>query len=377
MNRPLRSSEENPGKNQNQTIYRNQINKIANAVKELILGLKNFDGRHKVNLNEVTSAPKARTLTAVPVTNFWQKLKRRNIVKVAVVYAIGGWVIMQVAATVFPPLNIPTWTLTFIIILVLLGFPIALILAWAYEVSPDSKIQKNSFKENFSSNNRKNPLTRSLVISFLVAIAAASVIYFKFYHQVIGENKSIAVLPFVNMSNDPAQDYFSDGITDEILNALTHIKGLKVSSRTSAFQFKGKNPDLREVGKKLGVSTVLEGSVQKEGDRFRITAQLINVEDDYHILSEKYDVSYTKSGDIFVIQDKIANAIAERLSLSFGDQESKRVNRVPTESKEAHDWYLKGRFFWNQRNPDALKKGIEFFEFIQSLITKKIYHRIS
>ena len=110
------------------------------------------------------------------------------------------------------------------------------------------------------------------------------------------------------------------------------------------------------------MSTVLEGSVQKEGDRFRITAQLINVEDDYHILSEKYDVSYTKSGDIFVIQDKIANAIAERLSLSFGDQESKRVNRVPTESKEAHDWYLKGRFFWNQRNPDALKKGIEFFE---------------
>ena len=158
--------------------------------------------------------------------------------------------------------------------------------------------------------------------------------------------KSIAVLPFVNMSNDPQQEYFSDGITEEILNALAHIRNLKVAGRTSSFQFKGRNPDLREIGDKLGVGTVLEGSVRKQGDRIRITAQLINVQDGFHLWSERFD---RNMDDIFAIQDEIAFAIAEKLKITLLDSEKAAIETNPTTSKEAYENYLKGRYFIERR----------------------------
>ncbi|MEP6584959.1 MAG: adenylate/guanylate cyclase domain-containing protein [Ginsengibacter sp.] len=169
--------------------------------------------------------------------------------------------------------------------------------------------------------------------------------------------KSIAVLPFVNMSNDPEQEYFSDGIAEEILNSLAHLQDLKVAGRTSSFQFKGKNIDLREVGLKLGVSTVLEGSVRKQRNSLRITAQLINVEDGFHLWSERYD---RDMDDIFAIQDEIAIAITEKLKITLLETERATIAKAPTESKEAYDLYLKGRFYWNRRGP-GLKKGLEYF----------------
>ncbi|MDQ6758114.1 MAG: hypothetical protein M3004_14425 [Bacteroidota bacterium] len=169
--------------------------------------------------------------------------------------------------------------------------------------------------------------------------------------------KSIAVLPFVNMSNDPEQEYFSDGMAEEILNSLAHIKNLKVAGRTSSFQFKGKNIDLREVGKKLGVSTVLEGSVRKQNNRLRVTAQLINVEDGFHIWSERYD---REMDDIFAIQDEVALSITEKLKITLLDTERAIITTNPTQNKEAYDLYLKGRFYWNRRGP-GLKKGLEYF----------------
>jgi TolB-like protein/class 3 adenylate cyclase len=171
-------------------------------------------------------------------------------------------------------------------------------------------------------------------------------------------DKSIAVMPFVNMSNDPDQEYFSDGMAEEILNSLSHVKELKVAGRTSSFQFKGKNVDLREVGAKLFVRTVLEGSVRKQGNRLRITAQLVNVEDGYHLWSEKYD---REMNDIFAIQDEIALAITEQLKITLLEKEKELINRNPTDHTHAYDLYLKGRFYLNKRG-GGLKKALEYFQ---------------
>jgi len=170
--------------------------------------------------------------------------------------------------------------------------------------------------------------------------------------------KSVAVLPFINMSNDTEQEYFSDGMAEEILNSLTHLKDLKVAGRSSSFQFKGKNVDLRKIGEKLGVQTVLEGSVRKQGNMIRVTAQLINVEDGYHIWSERYDRPYE---NIFAIQDEIALAITEKLKITLFEREKEIIVKSHTTNNEAYDLYLKGRFFWNKRG-SALIKGLDYFQ---------------
>lgn len=170
--------------------------------------------------------------------------------------------------------------------------------------------------------------------------------------------KSIAVLPFVNMSNDPEQDYFSDGIAEEILNSLAHVNGLRVAGRTSSFYFKGKNFDLRKIGQKLNVQSVLEGSVRRQGNTLRITAQLINVNDGFHLWSERYD---REMDDIFAIQDEIAFAITEKLKITLREKEKAIINKNPTDNHEAYDLYLKGRFYFNKRGP-GLIKALKFFE---------------
>jgi adenylate cyclase len=176
----------------------------------------------------------------------------------------------------------------------------------------------------------------------------------------IKPKKSIAVLPFINMSNDPEQEYFSDGMAEEILNSLSHLKDLKVAGRTSSFQFKGKNIDLREVGDKLGVGTVLEGSVRKQGNKLRITVQLINVEDGFHLWSEKYD---RNMDDIFAIQDEIALAITENLKVILLEKEKAIITKSPTQNAEAYEFYLKGRFYLNKRfllqSLEQFRKAIE------------------
>ena len=170
--------------------------------------------------------------------------------------------------------------------------------------------------------------------------------------------KSIAVLPLVNMSNDPEQDYFSNGVAEEILNSLAHIKELKVAGRTSSFQFRGKNVDLKEVGEKLGVSTVLEGSVRKQGNRLRVTVQLVNVEDGYHLWSEKYD---RNMDDIFAIQDEIALAVTEKMKVTLQEKGRGRTAKSYTQNTVAYELYLKGRFYINRRGP-AILTGIRYFE---------------
>lgn len=175
-----------------------------------------------------------------------------------------------------------------------------------------------------------------------------------------GTEKTIAVLPFVNMSADPENEYFSDGISEEILNALTRVEGLQVTARTSSFSFKGKNEDIRQIGSKLGVSTILEGSVRRSGKKIRITAQLVNTADGYHIWSEVYDSDLE---DIFQVQDEISLKILNRLKENFTEaKKSDPIIKAPTENLEAYNLYLKGRYHWNKSNPEDTVKAIKNFE---------------
>ena len=218
--------------------------------------------------------------------------------------------------------------------------------------------------------------SKNVIISILV-ITALIVGFFllpnlkpesKKKNENLGNNQSIAVLPFANMSNEPGQEYFSDGLAEGILNSLAHLKGLKVCARTSSFQFRGKDVDIKDVGEKLGVRTVLEGSVLRQGDRVRVTVQLINAEDGFHFWSVQYDENMD---DIFTLQTKIADAIAEKLEITLLDSERQMVTKKPSISKEAYELYLKGRSFWNRRTPPDLKKGIEFF--LQAIKLDSLY----
>jgi adenylate cyclase len=177
--------------------------------------------------------------------------------------------------------------------------------------------------------------------------------------QLLSHAPSIAVLPFVNMSADPENEYFCDGLAEELINALTKIERLRVLARTSSFSFKGKLADVREIGQRLNVSTVLEGSVRKEGSRLRITAQLINVADGYHLWSERYD---RQIEDLFEIQDGVTLAVVDALKLKLLNTEKASLLKQPTENAEAYQLYLKGRYYWHQRTEEAVKKGIECFE---------------
>ena len=182
------------------------------------------------------------------------------------------------------------------------------------------------------------------------------------------EHPSIAVLPFTNMSSDPENEFFADGITEEIINALSQIEDVRVVARTSAFSFKGKQVDLRTVGESLKVTTVLEGSVRKSGNLLRIMAQLVSVSDGYHLWSERYD---RELKDIFEVQDEIARAIANRLKVTLGANRQEPLVRVGTKNLEAYQYYLKGRFHWNKRTPDGMRKAIEYFQ--QAIAKDPVY----
>jgi TolB-like protein/class 3 adenylate cyclase len=225
------------------------------------------------------------------------------------------------------------------------------------------KEKKSEKKDNTSKISRK--FLPRLILSTLMIIILATAGYFIYNNLDIGKpgkemavEKSIAVLPFVNMSGDPDQEYFSDGITEEILNALTQLEGLKVAGRTSSFAFKGKNIDLKTIGKRLNVSTILEGSIQKSGDSVRITAQLINSNDGFHLWSERYDRNLE---NIFAIQDDISTRIAEKLKLSYMEKPVAISGMVPTENMEAFEMMLKGQYFLAQRL-EGVGKALDYFQ---------------
>jgi TolB-like protein/lipoprotein NlpI len=292
--------------------------------------------------------------------NFFAELKRRNVYKVAIAYAVVAWLLMQIATQVFPFLEIPNWAIRLVIMLIVIGFPIALVIAWAFELTPEGLKRTEVADELLEKSRRSSAWIYVVVVAG--AIAAGLFLFGRYTsskQSAIAPEKSIAVLPFENLSGNPENAYFTDGIQEEILMRLAKIADLKVVSRTSTVRYKRSPDNLREVAKQLGVANVLEGSVQRTADRVHVNVQLIKAASDAHLWAEAYDRQLT---DIFAVESEIAKTIAETLQTKLTGSERNAIAAQPTENTEAHQLYLKGRYLWNRRTGENLKKALAYFE---------------
>jgi len=254
------------------------------------------------------------------------------VVRVVVLYAIAGWVVIEVASTVLPNLNLPDWSATLVTVLVVLGFFIAVVLAWAFDIGPDGVHRDPGPAQAAKADEVSEAISEAPAVSTRPRAAPDET----------DDRKSIAVLPFVNMSGDVENEYFSDGISEEILNLLVKLPELRVASRTSSFVFKGKEVSIPQVATELGVSAILEGSIRRAGDRVRITAQLIDAATDSHLWSETYD---REMKDVFAIQDDIAQSITTALQITLSPKERRAIQYVATSDARAYDFYLRGRSY--------------------------------
>ena len=307
--------------------------------------------------------------------NFFAELKRRNVYKVAVAYAVVGWLVIQISSTVLPTFHAPEWVVQTLVVLVALGFPIALVLAWAFELTPEGIKRADEVAPDESITRKTG---RKLVrITVALAVIAAGLFAFQWLrptsiltpHQseaaksstppapLIPE-KSIAVLPFENLSSDKENAYFAEGIQDEILTRLAKVADLKVISRTSTQRFKSSPSDLREIAKQLGVMNILEGSVQKSNGQVRINVQLINAVTDAHLWADIYDRQLT---DLFAVESEVAKTIADILQVKLTGSELSAMSIRPTQDPVAQDLLVQGRHFLALRRDDNLPRAIEFF----------------
>ena len=294
--------------------------------------------------------------------SFISELKRRNVFRVAIAYVIVAWLLLQVGDTLGPALRLPDWFQSGVAYVLILGFPIAIIFAWAFEMTPEGVKRERDVDRSKSITSETGQKLNYTIIALLVAaVAYFALDKFVFEHdhgEVVATEDgepSIAVLPFANMSDDASNEFFADGITEELLNLLAKIPQLEVTSRTSAFQFKGKELDIPTIAEQLGVEHVLEGSVRKSGIKVRITAQLIDAATDKHVWSETYD---RELDDIFAIQDEIARKVVGELQVTLLG-EAPKVR--PTDT-EAYSLYLEGRHYLDLDNPEAWPKAQALFE---------------
>jgi TolB-like protein len=294
--------------------------------------------------------------------SFFAELKRRNVYKVAIAYAIVGWLLIQIATQVFPFLEIPNWAIRLVILLIALGFPIALILAWAFELTP-AGIKRT---EDAARSSEYPARKKTWIFVTLIAGLISAGLFFIGRLTAPGirkpaalPSKSVAVLPFENLREEKANAYFADGIQDEILTRLAKIADLKVISRTSTAKYKSSPDNLREIGRELGVGNILEGSVQTLHDQVRVNVQLLDADSDAHLWAETFD---GKSADIFAVESKIAKAVADTLQPKLSGSEARAIAVRPTENAEAHRLYLLGRFFWNKRTAADFRRAIDYFQ---------------
>lgn len=292
--------------------------------------------------------------------NYLTELKRRNVFKVAIAYLALGWVVVQITDIVVPALNLPETLNSIVVYIGIIGFPFALFFAWAFELTPEG-VQWTVDVEERASNTQSTGQNLNYVIISLLSIA----VVFLFFNQKISNNdnikitNSIAVLPFVNMSEDQNNVYFSDGLSEEILNVLTKFSDLKVTGRTSSFVYKENNRDLRVIGEALGVDHLLEGSVRKQNNRVRITAQLIRAEDGFHIWSETYDRDLS---DIFIVQEEIANSIANNLALKMELMDLPSLISTRTDNMQAYELYLESRMLLSRRGSDNVVRALSLLD---------------
>jgi len=306
--------------------------------------------------------------------SLFEELKRRNVFRVGIAYGVASWLLLQLSDVLAPLLNLPETAQRYVLFALVIGFIPALIFAWAFELTPDGiRKEKDVDRSQSIAPQTGRKLDRTIIV--VLALAVVFLLYKQFGQrpgepeqvaaQPAVENispastvKSVAVLPFVNMSSDPEQEYFSDGLSEELLNRLAKNNQLHVAARTSAFQFKGQNLDISEIGRQLNVAHVLEGSVRKSGNRLRITAQLIQVDNGYHLWSETYE---REIDDVFAIQDDISSAISKALEIELGAETGASGNTQPTQNLEAYNDYLQARFLLAQRGEENMLKADELF----------------
>src|SRR5881394_1741983 len=284
------------------------------------------------------------------MSGFFEEVKRRKVYRVAVAYVIAAGGIIQLASAAFPAWELPNWSLRLVIVLLLIGFPIALILAWAFDVTSQG-IKATPSVAAPGSHLRRNVI---MLVATGIIISAAAGFFLLPRASARKIDKSIAVLPFENLSDDKENAYFADGIQDDVLTNLSKIGDLKVISRTSVMPFRGKTQNVREIGKALGVGAILEGSVRRVGNRVRLNVQLINAENDQHIWAEDYDGDLT---DVFAIQTDLAQKIASELRAKLSPSEKAQIERKPTENSEAYLAFLQAHDLCTR--PDKLRSTVE------------------
>ena len=300
--------------------------------------------------------------------SFFAELKRRNVYKVAVAYIVAGWALSQGIAQVLPVFDVPNWTIRLIVVLIIIGLPVALVLAWAFEITPEG-IKRTEMADRMPAAAQRKKHTWIYIV-VVGAIVSITLFFLGRYSAISGAprhneaatgvpEKSIAVLPFDNLSRDPDNAYFAEGVQDEILTRLAKVADLKVISRTSTQHFKSVPENLPQIAKQLNVTNILEGSVQKVKDQVRVNVQLINALTDAHLWAEIYDRKLT---DLFSVESDIAKTIADTLQAKLTGSESRAMSNKPTENPEAYELYLKGRFFWNKRTGQDLKTACDYFQ---------------
>src|SRR5438270_2333463 len=296
------------------------------------------------------------------IANFFAELKRRNVYKVAVAYAVVAWLLIQAASILFPTFEAPGWVMKVFVAVVAAGFPIALILAWAFELTPEG-LKRTEFAGEPPT---KAPHNRVWIYVVTIGGAISIGLFFLGRYTVTSKQsgsvevpaKSIAVLPLVNTSADPGNDYFSDGLSEELIAVLAKIPGLKIIGRSSSFLFKGKSDDSRMIGEKLGVTNLLEGSVRKQGDRVRIVAELINAADGRTLWSETYD---RELKDVFAVQSEIATAVTEQLKIKLLGAPAKSDAAPSNNNLAAYNALQQGTFYFRLSTEEGTRKATEFY----------------
>jgi TolB-like protein/Tfp pilus assembly protein PilF len=296
----------------------------------------------------------------VNAKNFFTELRRRNVYKVAIAYAVVAWLLMQVASQIFPFFEIPNWAVRLVVLLLIIGFPVALILAWAFELTPEG-IKRTEFADELPS---KAPRHRAWIYVVIIGGAISVGVFFLGRYTSSKQSaelpaKSIAVLPFDNQGRDSGTDYLSDGIPESIINSLSQLSQLKVMARSTVFQYKGKEVDPRKVGHDLGVRAVLMGRLIQQGDNLTVRTELVNVLDGTELWGQQYN---RKLADVFAVQEEIAKEISEKLRLKLTGAERQQLAKRPTENLKAFQYYMQGRSVSQTNTREDLLAATRYYE---------------
>src|SRR6187401_62315 len=309
--------------------------------------------------------------------NFFAELKRRNVYKVAITYAVVAWLVIQAASILLPTFEAPNWVMKAFVVLLAFGFVMSVMISWAFEATLEGLKRTKDVSPEMSLPSWSARKFAAFIIS--LALIAAGLFAFQFLRPVgtsrrdVGQieegrpggaslsisQKSIAVLPLLNESGDPKDEYFSDGLSEELIAALAQIKDLKVIGRSSSFRFKDREEQTKTIGEKLGVSTLLEGTVRKQGDRVRIVAALINAADGIELWTRTFD---RELKDIFAVQEEIAAAVAASLKVRFLESYERVGSKAPTKNTEAHNAYLLGHYYYQRRNVEDYRIARGYFD---------------